>query len=342
MDRNSRTIGDIETEKPDLCASVRRHGVRVPVIVRPVEEGRYRVQDGHCRTIIAASLPGEDHVVPAIITESEDEQRWAWLRDQWLANEVRSGYGSVDAARIFEELTLFGLSAEQVADELSVDVGTVEAGLRTRCSGKVTDALRIHPQLSLLQAAELVEFEGDEDAYRDLTETLETDPAGLDHALAEWRLTYRSRAACAQLADELRGVGVEVVGDYAPAGALRLDRLYRSRKDRVRLDGEDAGHGSCPGHAAYITTNNAEGVATAGGRAVHRARLGGGRPRGAAGDGTPSRLRLPPARPHGSEAGQQESVGGQAVQGHGGSGDDGQPRGPAGRVRGVHERGDLA
>ncbi|MEU4806426.1 ParB N-terminal domain-containing protein [Actinosynnema sp. NPDC023587] len=263
LDRNSRTIGDIEAEKPDLCASVRRHGVRIPVIVHPAEDGRYRVQDGHCRTIIAISLPGEDLLIPAIVTESDDVRQWRWLRDQWLANEVRSGYDTADTARIFEELTLFGLSVEEVADELSVGVESVEAGLRTRRSEKATTALRDFPQLSLLQAAELAEFEDDEDAYRELVDTLEADPAGFDHALAEWHQEYRLRDARDELAATVRAAGVEVVGDTMPAGAQRLDRLYRGRKDRTRLDDKAAGHESCPGHAAIVTSNTLAGTATA-------------------------------------------------------------------------------
>ncbi len=263
VDRNSRTVADVEAEQPALCASVRKHGVRVPIIVRPVPEGGYRVLDGHCRTLIAVGLGERCPVVPVIVTESADEREWVWLRDQWLANEVRSGYGGADTARIFEQLTLSGLTVERVAAELSVDAAEVEAGVKVRRSKKAVKVLGKYPQMSLLQAAELAEFERDPAAYTELVDTLAADPEGFDHTVAKWRLEYRLREARERLRSELCRAGVEVVEGGLPVGALRLERLYRSRKDRTRLDAADAGHESCPGHAAYVSTDNAEGAALA-------------------------------------------------------------------------------
>ncbi|WP_433264938.1 ParB/RepB/Spo0J family partition protein [Actinosynnema sp. CS-041913] len=252
----------MEVENPALCASIRAHGVRVPIIVNPAEDGGYRVRDGHCRTLIAIPLVDRYPVVPAIVTGSEDEEQWAWLRDQWVANEVRSGYTTADTIRIFEQMTLFGLSPQDVATELSVDVATVKAGLTARRSTAVARTLKDFPQLSLAHAAELAAFEDDEQVYQALVNTLADDPEAFDHELAEWQLEFRLREEREELSRTLRESGVAVVGDVLPVGTQRLDRLYRSDKNRTRMD-DPAAHASCPGHAAMVTTDNAEGAATA-------------------------------------------------------------------------------
>lgn len=262
-DRNSRTIVDIEHDNPELFRSVREHGVAIPVIANPTPEGGIRVRDGHSRTIIACSLVEKFPVIPVLVTESEDVAEWEVLRDHWLANEVRAGYTTADRIRLFEQLSLFGLSTEEIATQLSVETEVVSSGLKARRSTAVTATLAEFPQLSLDQAAGLADFEDDSEAYDDLMGTLSTEPEAFDNALAEWRLERELRAAREQLSRELEASGVVVVGDTLPTGARRLDRLHRSREDRTPLDEDPAAHSSCPGHAAMVTTNNVEGVATA-------------------------------------------------------------------------------
>ncbi|MEU7524684.1 ParB/Srx family N-terminal domain-containing protein [Saccharothrix sp. NPDC042600] len=261
-DRNSRTIVDIEQDNPDLYRSVREHGVSIPVIANPTPEGGIRVRDGHSRTIIARSMVEKFPVIPVLVTESEDVAEWQVLRDHWLANEVRSGYTTADRIKLFEQLTLFGLSTEDIATQLSIVPEVVEAGLKARRSKAVTATLSELPQLSLEQAAGLADFEDEPDAYDELMTILSAEPEAFDNELAEWRLRLELREACEQLSRELKASGVVVVGEVLPVGARRLDRLHRSREDRTPLNDDPAAHSSCPGHAAIVTSNNVEGVAT--------------------------------------------------------------------------------
>lgn len=262
-DRNSRTIVDIRKDNPELYRSVREHGVSIPVIANPTPEGGIRVRDGHSRTIIACSLVEKFPVIPVLVTESEDVAEWEVLRDHWLANEVRSGYTTADRIKLFEQMTLFGLSTEDIATQLSVGPDVVEAGLKVRRSKAVAATLTDFPQLSLEQAAGLADFEDDIEAYEELMTTLKAEPEAFDHELAEWQLERRLREARAQLSRDLEASGVVVVKEALPAGARRLDRLHRSREDRTLLSDDPAAHSSCPGHGAMVTTNNVEGVATA-------------------------------------------------------------------------------
>ncbi|XVV02688.1 hypothetical protein ACQPW3_35855 [Actinosynnema sp. CA-248983] len=262
-DRNSRTIVDIKQDNPDLYRSVHEHGVSIPVIANPTPEGGIRVRDGHSRTIIACSLIEKYPVIPVLVTESEDVAEWEVLRDHWLANEVRSGYTTSDRIKLFEQMTLFGLSTEEIATQLSIEAKVVEAGLKARRSKAVAATLTEFPQLSLEQAAGLADFEDDTEAYEKLTTTLSTEPEAFDHELAEWQMERELREARDRLSRELEASGVTVVGEALPAGARRLDRLHRSREERTLLGEDPAAHSSCPGHAAMVTTNNVEGVATA-------------------------------------------------------------------------------
>lgn len=262
-DRNSRTIVDIKHDNPELYRSVREHGVSIPVIANPTAEGGIRVRDGHCRTIIACSVVKKFPEIPVLVTESEDVAEWEVLRDHWLANEVRSGYTTADRIRLFEQMTLFGLSTEQIATQLSVEPEVVEGGLKARRSKAVTATLTDFPQLSLDQAAGLADFEDDSEAYAGLMDTLASEPEAFDHELAEWQQERQLREAREQMSRELEASGVVVVGDSLPIDARRLDRLHRSREDRTPLGDDPAAHSACPGHGAMVTTNNVEGVATA-------------------------------------------------------------------------------
>ncbi|MBB4963552.1 ParB/RepB/Spo0J family partition protein [Saccharothrix violaceirubra] len=256
VDRNSRTVTDVERERPELCASIRRHGVVVPVIANPTGEG-LRVRDGHSRTIVSRSVVERFPVIPVIVTEAADTEEWHWLRDQWIANEVRAGYGTGDRMRIFEELTLFGLGPDEVAAELGTDVEVVHAGLRARRSEAVVAAVERHPEMTLDQAAGLASFEDDEEVYRHLTEVLDRDPDTFDYALAEQREESRLRREAAELRERLAREGIAVVEEIV-SGTLPLTRL----RDQGRTVAPED-HLSCPGHAALVTSDDGDGVVRA-------------------------------------------------------------------------------
>jgi ParB family chromosome partitioning protein len=257
LDSNSRTIVDLESEDPDLVASVRRHGVKLPVIATRIGNDELRVLDGHSRTIAAVLSVAEHPTIPVLVTEAGDAEEWEWLRDQWIANEVRRGYSPADKARIMEELTLFGLSAGDIAAQLSTTVDTVEAGLKVRQSAKATEAMREHPQLDVLQLAALAEFEDDPDASADLETTLAQEPEQFDHAVSQLRHRRAARVARDTKMAELREAGITVLDQVDSTTTLPVIRLRRSKHDETDLD-QPGAHESCPGHAATVTVSYGE------------------------------------------------------------------------------------
>lgn len=254
LDHNSRTIIDLETEDPDLVASVRKHGVKLPVLATPADDG-LRVLDGHSRTIAAILAVDEHPTIPVLVTDVTGEQDWELLRDQWIANEVRRGYCAADKARIMEELTLFGLSAQDIAEQLSTTTQIVEAGLAVRRSTTATDATREHPELDVLQLAALAEFEDNPNASQELATTLAQEPDQFDHVVS--RLRHRRAAYEARDAQvaELRAAGVTVLDTVDANTTLPLRSLLRSKQDRTSLGATPENHADCPGHAVDVSVS---------------------------------------------------------------------------------------
>jgi ParB family chromosome partitioning protein len=253
LDENIRTVHDIAAEKPELVESVRQHGVLIPVIANPSECGAVRVRDGQCRTLAARLARDVNPTIPVLVTDAVDEHQWSKLRDQWIANEIRDGFSAGDKARLLEQMALFGLTAEDIAHQLSTDVATVEAGMAVSRSKRASDAVAKFPQLDMLQAAALTEFEDDTEASATLDRVLASEPEQYDHAVARLRRAKAQQVARDAVAQELRDSGVVVIDSTEIAGCTPLRDLQRSTSNSAVLTAKN--HAKCPGHAAYVTTS---------------------------------------------------------------------------------------
>lgn len=252
LDQNARTIVDLQSEAPDLVASVKLHGVMVPLIANPVAGGRRRVREGHSRALAAILAVDEHPVVPVLVTDCTDDRVWVRLRDQWVANEVRRGFSPGDKARIVEQMALEGLSDEEIAAQLTISTDVVRAGRRVHASLRAIEALDQHPQLTLVQVAAYAEFGDDPEACATLEQTLQEEPEQFDHVTSQLRLTREANAAREQVAAELRASGMSVLDEDQVRAALPLDRLYRDATSEVRLSRDSDAHASCPGHSAKV------------------------------------------------------------------------------------------
>lgn len=261
LEKNSRDIDDLSTEDPEFCQSIAHHGVLVPLIANPLDDGRLHVRDGDRRALAAAlSLKAGSEinaVVPVVICDSSDPDEWARIQEQFVVNHNRAGYTEANKARLYEQGSLIGYTAEDLADQFGggTTADAVRAGLAVRGNAAAKASLQQHPQLSLEQAAALVEFDDDEQASATLQTTLEKDPEQFDHAVARLRrdrnLTQAREALRAQLLEQ----GVPIVErSYDDAQQKTLRELVRSREDNTNLGEDPQAHANCPGHAAYIPT----------------------------------------------------------------------------------------
>lgn len=255
LEDNSRVTDDIARQRPQLVASIAKHGVQTPITANRTADGQLRVRHGYNRALAAAQAVNTYPTVKVVVTD-DDENQAARLVDQMVENNIREGYTEAEQARNLERLSLFGLTTEQITNQTSLDRDTVAAGLTVRRSTRAAEVLDNNPQLDLLQTAVLAEFADDDAAFADLQETLEDEPDQFDHVAARWRRSQAERQARAELAETLRADGLAVLEDAGlPAGTAPLWRLQRSRADTTRLDADPDAHADCPGHAARILTS---------------------------------------------------------------------------------------
>lgn len=256
LDNNSRTIGDIAKERPDLCASVATNGVLVPLIANPGPDGRPAVRDGFSRTLAALLAPATNPTVPVLITESADAGDWERIQEQFVINHVREGYSEANKAAVYEQMSMFGFGAEEIAERLGggTTPEAVRAGLTVRGNAPARKTLEEHPQLTLEQAAALVEFDTDELASESLRVTLAEEPAQFDHQVARLRRQRAFDEARETLIASHTEQGVPIVRrSWGDPQQKELRDLYRSRDDDTLLGDDPSAHAACPGHAAYIT-----------------------------------------------------------------------------------------
>lgn len=125
---NARNIGHGEVD-PVFVASIRAHGVKLPLSVRPTNGGKkYSIVDGSKRFAALQALRKEgaiadDHLV-AVRIETNDE---AQARETSLTlNIVRTALHPVDEYRAFAKLSL---SVDDISKRFGVDRKTVEQRL---------------------------------------------------------------------------------------------------------------------------------------------------------------------------------------------------------------------
>lgn len=245
---NPRTIADLESEDPEMLASIGTHGVRFPVLATPTTDGP-AVIDGFTRVL--GALHHKQNQVPVLLVDEAEAKEWQRLVDQWIANEHRRGLGEADKAAMIEQMALYDFSPDDIAEQLTTDVTVVKAALKVRGSAKTTSLARAHEQLDMLQLAAISEFEDDEDAYAEIVDTLHNQPAQLGHMMARCRQEREARQVREAEIERLTSAGVTVVDAAELPDSSRPLSALRDAQGEVLSDKVEE-HRSCPGHAASV------------------------------------------------------------------------------------------
>ncbi len=188
----------------EFVASVKQHGVKVPVLVQEGPTG-LEVLDGQRRTL--AAVEAGLSVVPVVVQPvvADDGQR---IVDQLVVNEHRSGLTNADQVEAIRDLALFGLSASAIAKKVGGKKATVDVALKVAAVPAAVEVMR-EKQVSLEDAAMLAEVaEVDEEFAAKLTEMLSRGH-NIAHSVSDWRLEREAAA----IRKELEAAGVQVV-DY--------------------------------------------------------------------------------------------------------------------------------
>jgi ParB family chromosome partitioning protein len=116
---NEETLGE-------LASSIREHGVLQPVLVRPLDDGRYQLIAGERRW--RASKLADQHTIPALVEEIDDDTA---LEIAIIENLQREDISPLDEAAMYDRMIRdHGYSIRKLADKLGKDKGYLENRLR--------------------------------------------------------------------------------------------------------------------------------------------------------------------------------------------------------------------
>ena len=115
-----------EVTLAELAASIREHGVLQPILVRPLDGGRYQLIAGE-RRWRASKMAGQA-TIPALVEEIDDDTA---LEISIIENLQREDISPLDEAAMYDRMIHeHGYSIRKLADKLGKDKGYVENRLR--------------------------------------------------------------------------------------------------------------------------------------------------------------------------------------------------------------------
>jgi ParB family chromosome partitioning protein len=239
------------TDEPfaDLVASIREHGVLVPIVATRDHQG-VRVRYGH-RRVLAAVQAGRDTVPVVVYTGALTDATAAEvdrILGQHAENTHRTGLTVGGTVAAFGQLAALGVTPARIARRSKTPRRTVDAALAAAASEVATKATERWDFHTLDDAAALAEFDDDPDAVKALVTAAK---AGDNTAHVAQRLRDRrdTAKAIAALTTELREAGTVVINE-PPYDEKTIRALRHLTHDGQPLNPDT--HTECPGHAAYV------------------------------------------------------------------------------------------
>lgn len=180
IDDNVRT--DVRLDRA-FVESIREYGVLQPVPCRRDDAGRLVARFGQRRVLGAREA--ERPLIPVYVAEGDDStvQR---LLEQFAENEHRANLTEPERAAVFQQLELEGLSIPQIAKRTGVKRAVVEAGIKVATNDFAGKIATKH-EVTLDQAATIIEFEDDKEAVKTLVRYAESNPEQFPHEVQRQR-----------------------------------------------------------------------------------------------------------------------------------------------------------
>lgn len=211
VDTNVRTAAGLTK---DFCASIKEHGVLVPVVAHRKDDGTLHVLYGQRRTLAAVEA-GLD-TIPVYVTESLGEADR--LAKQVVENDHRRALTDADRIEAFHQLSLLGTSAAAIAKKTGATKATVEAALKVRANDTATAALS--NGLTLEQAAVIEEFSAHPELVEKLEKIAAGNPGSFAHTAQRMRDDLARAQAQAEAEAEITAKGLKLADQRV--GVLRL------------------------------------------------------------------------------------------------------------------------
>ncbi len=208
VETNIRTTIKLD---PAFLASIREYGVLTPVGCRRNEDGTVTLRIGQRRVLAAreVGLPA----IPAYIVEGDDSTVTRLL-EQFAENEHRASLTEPERAAVFQQLAFEGLTVPQIAKRTGVKKTVVEAGI-TVADSEFAGKIATKYEVTLDQAAAILEFEDDPQAVKSLVQYAEDAPDQFRHEVQRQRDERERRQQVETEQERLREQGFTVL-DRAP------------------------------------------------------------------------------------------------------------------------------
>jgi len=247
IEANIRFAPEMDKDDKELVESIKQVGVLEPVVARRDDKGTVLVRMGQRRTIAAREAGAT--AIPVFVTDAADDTARRII-EQLAENDHRKALTGAEHVAAFQQLAFEGLSVASIAKQTRHSSKSVKDALAVAENAGASEAIAKH-DLTLDQAAALIEFEGDTDTVDALIEVATASPEQFAHATQrardEKRLTAIRQAATADLID--RGFAVL---DHEP-GYYETD--YTSIRELLTKAGErvaEADIVEVEGRAAFV------------------------------------------------------------------------------------------
>ncbi|WP_040624057.1 ParB/RepB/Spo0J family partition protein [Mycobacterium parascrofulaceum] len=217
LELNVRDIADLDSQ---FVASIKEHGVLIPIAAVRGADGTVWVRAGQRRTLAAraANLTTVPVYVRPASASDEADQLVERVSEQLVENDQRKQLTEAQRARGIQQMLDAGVSVTKVAKKLSVAKDTVKAAEIAAKSAAAMAALD-GGQLSLTEASAITEFEDMAGAVDRLIEAAGT--RRFEHTVAQLREERASAEAEAQAAQVYTDKGFLVLaerpGSWDPA-----------------------------------------------------------------------------------------------------------------------------
>ena len=226
--QNPRLAFNSETLE-ELASSIREHGVLQPVLVRPLDDGRFQLIAGE-RRWRASKLAGQP-TIPALVEDIDDDTA---LEIALIENLQREDISPLDEAAMYDRMIRdHGYSIRKLAEKLGKDKGYLENRLRLADAPPEVRELVSLRKDTLSHAYELMKVD-DPKKRRKLADQVARNELSLV------KLRERIEGRKPRIADEDDAAEGDVVGVMAAEGRPRRRRTDGSRPSRSRHSGTTA------------------------------------------------------------------------------------------------------
>jgi ParB family chromosome partitioning protein len=220
---------------PAFVQSIKENGVLTPVLGHRGDDGTVTVRAGQ-RRVFAAREAGLA-TIPVYLVDADGETTERIVQ-QMVENDQREALTDGERAAAFQQLAFEGLSMSAIARRTGTRQKEVKTALAVTENPVAASAIQEH-QLTLDQAAVLIEFDGDEAIRADLIQVATTDPAQFAHAAQRARDDKARAQVKADAEAELSGRGYTILDNdpgYYDTEYTRISELLTADGQRVTVE----------------------------------------------------------------------------------------------------------